>query len=112
MRNTYRQGSVTLFIFPENKKFVGVCLELDIVEEADNLESVRENLLDAVKTHVGAVIGNRLSEKFLNRPAPKEYWDKFFSYLKTIEHIGENQRGITVEPTIVSRYPIGALNAC
>ncbi len=112
MKNTYRQGSVTFYIYPEGKKFVGVCLELDIVEEADNLKSVEENLLDAVKTHLGGVIKNRLSEDLLNRPAPNEYWEKFFSYLKTIEHIREDRKEPEIEHTIVERYPIGALSAC
>lgn len=112
MKNSYKKGIVTLFVYPENKKFVGVCLELDIVEEGDNLEQVKESLLDAVKTHVKAVTKNKLSEGLLNRPAPKEYWDRFFNYIRSIERMKMNTAQHEDKPVLVSRLPFGALLPC
>ncbi|KKQ18827.1 MAG: hypothetical protein US31_C0001G0014 [Berkelbacteria bacterium GW2011_GWA1_36_9] len=112
MRNSYKKGNITVFVYPENSKFIGVCLELDIVEEGNNLEQVKNILSDAVKTHVEIVIKNKLSKNLLNRPAPKEYWDRFFSYLATIKQMKKNVMQQEVQPTLVSTIPFGSLTPC
>jgi hypothetical protein len=81
-KNTKKKGQATVFIYREGKKFIGVCLELCIVEENKNLNVLRHNMREAVEGYVEAVIKNGLSEDLLNRPAPKEYWNRFLNYLK------------------------------
>lgn len=82
-KNTKKIGQATVFIYPEGKKFVGVCLEFGIIEEHKNLDVLRHNIREAVEGYIEAVVKNNLSEDLLNRHAPKEYWNRFFNYLKT-----------------------------
>ena len=112
MKNSYKKGSITLFIYPESNKFVGVCLELDIVEEGNDLEWVKNSLLDATRTHVEIVVKNKLSETLLNRPAPKEYWDKFFNYIGSIELMRKNNTQYESKPVLVTTLPFEALSPC
>lgn len=104
-RNTYKKGRVTFFIFPQNDHLIGVCLELNIVVEGYSLRIVREELSDAVKTYVETIIENKLSETLLNRPAPQEYWQRFFESLKTMEKL----KTIKTTPDIESIVSITTL---
>jgi hypothetical protein len=67
---------VEFAIFPEDDSFVGVCLTFDIVVEGNNYDEVRHQLIDAASVHIETVRKNNLSADLLNRPAPKEYWNK------------------------------------
>ncbi len=81
-KNTKKLGQATVFIYPEGKKFVGVCLEFGIIEEHENLDVLRHNIREAVVGYVEAIAKNNLSEDLLNRSAPKVYWSKFAKHLK------------------------------
>jgi hypothetical protein len=81
-RNTYKKGSLNFFIYNEKDYFVGVCLELDIVVEAETIQETKQELCDEVYSYVTSIINKKLSEDLLNRPAPKEYWDKFYDFLQ------------------------------
>lgn len=112
IKNTYNKGFVTSFIYPDKDKYIGVCLELDIVVENKNLEEVKKELSDAVRTHVETVVENKLSADLLNRYAPKKYWKKFFGYLKMMEQIRGNRENIYKAPIELIRYPIKEMQLC
>ncbi|TSC93112.1 MAG: hypothetical protein Athens101428_739 [Candidatus Berkelbacteria bacterium Athens1014_28] len=80
-QNTYKKGTLNLFIYPDKNHFTGVCLELDIIVEGKSAYEVRQELFDGVSSYVETIIKNKLPESLLNRPAPKEYWDRFFALL-------------------------------
>ncbi len=75
-RNTAEKGLVEFTIFKEDDRYVGVCLTFDIVVEGDDFEKVRRDIIDAARVHIETVRSKNLSENLLNRPAPKELWDK------------------------------------
>jgi len=75
IKNTYRSGKLQYLFYKHGKKHVGVCLNLNIYEEGNSFEKVKEILTNISKDHVEYVIKNKLSENLLNRPAPKKYWD-------------------------------------
>jgi len=57
--------------------FTGVCLDLDIVEEGHvSLQEAILSINDAIDSHVQAAAKSGFPKELMNRPAPKEYWDK------------------------------------
>ncbi|MDO8429221.1 MAG: hypothetical protein Q7S88_01200 [Candidatus Daviesbacteria bacterium] len=57
--------------------FTGVCLDLDIVEEGrTTLQEAILSINDAISSHFKAAKKMGLPNELINRPAPKEYWDK------------------------------------
>lgn len=57
--------------------FTAVCLDLDIIEERfATLQQAVLSINEAIDSHVKAVTKSGFSKELLNRPAPKEYWDK------------------------------------
>lgn len=96
MRNTAVQGSATIFIYKSAKKYIGVCLELDLVDDGDTREEVAERMKQNVVSYVAYIRKRHFDKALLNRPAPKKYWKKFFQYLqligeeeKTVRNIGK-----------------------
>jgi len=85
MRNTKKSGIIRFFIYKEGKKYIGVCLDLDIVEENRNIEQLKESLTEAARGHIMTVAREKMDDKFLNRRAPRSYWKKYQTYLKYLE---------------------------
>lgn len=83
-RNTYRTGIATVIIYPEKDLFTAVCLEFDLVRQSGNFKEVKRAIDSALKSHVEAIIKNKLPEDLLNRPAPKEYWVKASEILQKL----------------------------
>jgi hypothetical protein len=77
MKNTYKKGQLQYLFFKEGKKYVGICLELNIYEEGEDFKTVKETVTKISREHVEYVIKNKLSEGLLNRHAPKKYWDMY-----------------------------------
>jgi len=88
--NTKKKGTYEFFFYKEKGKSIGVCLTLDIVEEGKNLKQVFNNLIEAVRGHIFTVIKKNLSDKLLNRPAPKYYWERLEEFIKLKEE--QNKR--------------------
>ncbi len=40
-KNTKKNGEITIFTYKEGSKYICVCLELDIVKEGNDLESLK-----------------------------------------------------------------------
>lgn len=61
----------------KNHSFTGVCLDLDIVEEGhSSLEEAMLSLNNAILSHVQAAAKLDSPKELIDRPAPKEYWNK------------------------------------
>lgn len=94
-QNTKNKGLFVFLVYPEDKKFIGVCLTLNIVEEGENPQEILKNLIGAAFGHLEVVRKENLSDDLLNRPASKKYWDKYEEYkreqfLKSISRITKN----------------------
>jgi hypothetical protein len=71
-------------VFPEKGRYIAVCLDLDIVEEAKTKEEVSAQITEAVIGYIENAIKNNLDDGVLNRPASKKYWEIYERYLKWI----------------------------
>ncbi|KKR67837.1 MAG: hypothetical protein UU09_C0020G0006 [Microgenomates group bacterium GW2011_GWA2_40_6] len=93
--NTKKRGLLRFFLYREAKHYVGVCLDLDLVEFGDNLQELQKSICEAAQAHVDAVIKNNLSDDLLNKPAPIKYWKKLDEYTRKVRNIS---RLTKVEP--------------
>lgn len=81
MSNSKHLGAATIFIYPSKDKFVGVCLELDLIDEDRDKEVLGERMKERVRSYVNYIERKNFDDSFLNRPAPKKYWNKFYQFL-------------------------------
>ena len=110
--NTYKRGVLRFLIFKQGRRYVGVCLDLDLVEEADSFKKAENVIFKLAKFHVETVVKKDLGEKFLNRPAPDKYWKKLDSVRKNI--LASNKRTpasnqLKQETFNIMSVPMGAL---
>lgn len=84
-KNTKKMGVARTIIFKEGKKYKAVCLDLDIIEEGDSQDEVRELIKESIIGYIENVCKNGLDEKLLNRHADEKYWKMFRDYLKKIQ---------------------------
>lgn len=82
--NTKRSGLARIIIFKSRGFFKAVCLDFDIIEEADNRVEVEKNIREAVLGYIENICKNNLDEKLLNRRADKRYWNMYYKYLELI----------------------------
>lgn len=73
--NTYGSGKVTFLFMKEKGKYIGVCLEFDLIVQTDTFSEAVEEIEDYAKLWHRNIVKNRLSEKLLNKPAPRKYWE-------------------------------------
>ena len=85
LNNTRNNGRARIFIYKDNDKFVGVCLEFDLVVCGKTQLITCQLLLEMVKGYVQNAWENNLPDSVLNRPAPKKYWNVYNKFI-------ENQR--------------------
>ncbi len=76
-KNTKQYGLARVFIFPAAGKFTAVCLDLDLIEEADSKSEALAQIKEAVSGYLANAVKNNLDDDILNRPAPKKYWDLY-----------------------------------
>jgi len=78
-KNTKKKGLIEYIVYEESpKKFVGVCLTFDIVEEGTDPTALMAQIREAAGLHLETVRKHDYSDDLLNRHAPEEYWDKYF----------------------------------
>jgi len=81
MKNSNQLGSATVFIYPSKDRYIGVCLELDLVDEDKNRDVLNERMKKRVNSYIAYIHKKNYDDTLLNRPAPKKYWNKFYEYL-------------------------------
>ena len=59
----------------DEAKFVGVCLDLNLLVESDSLESAVNLLNDAVVSHLLSAAEVGFPPELVFRPAPSSYWE-------------------------------------
>lgn len=108
--NTKENGVIEFVFYPNEGRYIGVCLTFDIVEEGTDINKLRNNLEEAAFLHLKVVIDKNLSDELLNRPAPKEYWDKYYEIKQAIEKKNvEKIKTIQGAETCTQIYPSEAL---
>ena len=81
--NTKKRGLFRFVVFQEKDDFVGVCLDLNIVEYGTDPISLAESVKEAAFSYLESVRTKNLSDEYLNKPAPDKYWKKLFQIQKT-----------------------------
>ena len=85
MTNTYKNGNATIFLYQKEKTFIGVCLELDIVDEDTDADVLKKRMKERVESYIAYIVTNNKGEELLNRNAPDEYWYEFSKYLQAVQ---------------------------
>ncbi len=99
MRNTKQDCQFTLFIYRERKRYIGVCLELDIVDNGNDLAELTDRMKKSVESYVRRVCWNdSFDAALLNRPAPKKYWNLLAKYLECARQL-EKTHAASRRPT-------------
>ena len=76
-QNTKKRGLFRFVIFKERDgDYCAVCLDLNIVEYGKNPDELQKSIHEAAFSYLEAVRKEKLSDEFLNKPAPKKFWDK------------------------------------
>lgn len=111
MKNTYKKGEATMFVYRENNRFVGVCLQFNLVVEAETSKLAVEQIIDAVKAHAVVVLKKGYSEDLLNRSAPKKYWD-IYKALLAFEQDKISNKPLKSAPTLsyMQTLPLSDIN--
>lgn len=102
--NTYQSGVVTFIAFYEKDKYYGVCLEFDLVTQAKSISEAMEQIKDYTYGWYKNIVINQLSEKLLNKSAPKKYWNKLKEIQQKIENKKQQSRLLKVSP---NQLPVG-----
>lgn len=82
--NTKKRGVARTIIFRSGLLFKAVCLDFDIIEEAETREGVEEKIREAIIGYIKNVCKNNLSDELLNRHAEKRYWNMYYKYLELL----------------------------
>ncbi|MEK7071757.1 MAG: hypothetical protein AAB959_00505 [Patescibacteria group bacterium] len=89
--NKKGQGIARILIYPSKNKYIGVCLDFDIIEEADSKEEAINQIKEATRGYVINVWKNKLDDGLLNRPAPENYWRRYREYNRFISAKNEER---------------------
>ena len=103
VKNTKKGGVLEFLVYPEGGKYVGVCLTLDIIEVGSDPAKMMDSIREAAMGHVMLVIKKKLSDEFLNRPAPDEYWKKYFEAMEKRQNYND---GSAAKPAFFSQMPM------
>ena len=77
LRNTKERGLFRFIVFKEkDDDYCAVCLDLNIVEYGKDPEMLKKSIFEAAFSYLEAVRKENLSDEFLNKPAPKRFWNK------------------------------------
>jgi predicted RNase H-like HicB family nuclease len=58
--------------------YSALCLELDVASQGETVEEAKANLQEAIELYLEEVYESEIEEEFIPRPAPMEYWLRYF----------------------------------
>lgn len=92
VKNTKNEGILRFFIYREKDHYMGVCLDLNIVEVGKDLDDLKKSIIEAAFGYIQVVNEHNLSDEHLNKPAPKAYWRKYYKHLEFLNKIESLKR--------------------
>jgi len=107
MDNIKHHGFAQIFFYPKGDRYIGVCLELDIVDDSKSFPELRERMVRNVTAYVNHVVGGGLDQSLLNRPAPKEYWEMFRKYISQIQKPSNQASWMTTSGGVTGKTGVG-----
>ena len=72
--NTKEKGTFYFLVTKEGNDFIGVCLNLNIIEYGKNPSALMQSIGEAASSILESVRKKNLSDKNLNVFAPQKYW--------------------------------------
>jgi len=73
--NTKKRGAFRFLVLGEKDgDFVGICLDLNIIEHGKDPQTLLVSVIDAAVGLLEGVRSKNLSDDCLNTPAPLKYW--------------------------------------
>jgi hypothetical protein len=109
IKNNKKNGLARIIILKIGKKYKAICLDFDIIEEADTRDIVEKSIKEAIIGYVQNICKNNLDDKLLNRSADEKYWKIYREYLKKIEKQKINS---DVDETSIFTLPIDQKKLC
>ena len=82
--NKKEQGIARILVYPEKNKYIGVCLDFDIIEEAESKEEAINQIKEATRGYIINAWKNKLDDNLLNRRAAEKYWKLYEEYNRFI----------------------------
>lgn len=79
MKNTKDKGKLRFLIYKSKNNYVGICFELGIIEEEENLNKLIHRLRNGSEAIVKAVMKNNLDDSHFNKVVAMKYY--FIWYL-------------------------------
>ena len=74
MKNTKDKGKLRFLIYRSGDKYLGICFELGIVEEENDLDKLMYRLKNGAEATVKAVVENKLDDSHLNKKVSLKYY--------------------------------------
>jgi hypothetical protein len=99
--NTKNKGIARAIIFKSGKQYKAVCLDFDLIEEADTREGVEQLIKESIIGYIKNICLNKLDDKLLNRHADKIYWSL---YERHLEQIGKEKKRISNDAKETSMF--------
>ncbi len=109
IKNNKKKGLARIIILKTGKKYKAICLDFDIIEEADTRDIVEKSIKEAIIGYVENICKNNLDDKLLNRSADEKYWKIYREYLKKIE---KQKVSSDVSETSIFTLPINQKKMC
>jgi len=66
---------LNVLVYKEENEWIAHCLQMDLVAANENKDSVQDDIIDLIKTHVLYALENDNIDHIF-KPAPAEEWEK------------------------------------
>ena len=63
----------------DEEVYSALCLELDVASQGKTIDEAKVNLQEAIELYLEEVYEAGLEKEFIPRPAPMEYWLRYFT---------------------------------
>lgn len=107
MKDTKTKGELHFVIYrePETKEYVGLCLELGLLEVSENPDYLRQSLIDAARGYVLTVAQEEMSDDLLNTRPSKEHQELYETALRALR-LKREERNYTLRDVLVFSRPM------
>lgn len=99
MKSLKNLGEATVFIYPQKDMYIGVCLELDLIDEDRDRDVLAKRMKQHVQSYISYIQKKNFDASFVRKPAPKKYWNKFYQFLGSIRE-EQKQHARSVAPSV------------
>lgn len=100
---------LNVLVYKEEKEWIAHCLQMDLVAANDDRDTVQDDIIDLIKSHVIYALENDNIDHIF-KPAPSEEWEKLAHSQKC------GSRKVTIKPPKrdngIQSIPINEVELC